>query len=289
MSNIILISLLGGVPIILKVLLSLAYIFGVGVYSITDKNTITKISKNIRHSTMRNEINEPFGFFVDFSYIGYITEQTVDGSKTLYLICNPSRFGLLLNNQKTSKNDQIVKLYTRTGNYFCIKYKPTNFICTDFTPRNNQMRILNDMVSHYTQHRKCVGVITGEPGQGKTFLGVLIAKTLNGSLCKTYRPTEPGDNLRCLYDTVKPTAETPLVILLDEFDEMLDAIRANTVHGHDNIPIEVRNKMSWNTLFDDISWNMYPFVIVILTSNMSKSDIDQSYIRPGRVDLFYEL
>jgi len=133
-------------------------------------------------------------------------------------------------------------------------------------------------------------MITGEPGGGKTFMGILIAKTLNGSICKTYSPTEPGDTLRNLYDTVKPTYESPLILLIDEFDGIIDLIHKNEVKCHDNIPIEVRNKTSWNTLLDDINLNMYPFIVVILTSNVNiNTKYEQSYIRPGRVDLYYEV
>ena len=121
-------------------------------------------------------------------------------------------------------------------------------------------------------------------------MGILIAKALNGSMCKTYSPTEPGDTLRNLYDTVKPTYESPLILLIDEFDGIIDLIHKNEVKCHDNIPIEVRNKTSWNTLLDDINLNIYPFIVVILTSNVNiTTKYEQSYIRPGRVDLYYEV
>jgi len=280
----------------MQLLISCVYLFGFTVYYTIDKNTIMKISKKIAHSVLRNEQNDPSGLFFGFIYIGYITEIKQDGNnqnQTLYCICRSQQFTKLMNIEKQGTFEKYIKLYTRTGNYFCIKYKNNNFRCTEFIPRNKQSEILDDVILHYKKNRRSVLMITGEPGGGKTFIGVLLAKSLNGSMCKTYNPIEPGDNLRNLYDTVKPTYENPLVLLIDEFDVILHMLHNNNVKFHDNIPIEVKSKMSWNTLLDDINLNIYPFVIVILTSNLNKATIvdkyEQSYIRPGRVDLYYTL
>lgn len=289
-ANIILFSSAGAIQFILQALISAVYIFGFTIYHTTDKNTIIKISKKITRSVMRNEQNDPSGFFFGYVYIGYITEIKQDGSQTLYCICTAQQFNRFTNSEKLQSNDKHIKLYTRTGNYFNIKYKSNNFVCTDFTPRDKQIDILSDVVSNYKTNRRSVLMITGEPGGGKTFMGILIAKALNGSICKTYSPTEPGDTLRNLYDTVKPTYESPLILLIDEFDGIIDLIHKNEVKCHDNIPIEVRNKTSWNTLLDDINLNIYPFIVVILTSNVNiTTKYEQSYIRPGRVDLYYEV
>jgi len=289
-------SSIGLIQMILKISITIVYLFGFTIYYTIDKNTIIKISKKIKHSALRNEQNEPSGMFLGYIYVGYITEIKQEGNnqnQTLYCICTHKQFSKLLNIEKQQTDEKYIKLYTRTGNYFCIKYKSNNFICSDYIPRSEQSVILDDVVLHYKKNRRSVLMVTGEPGGGKTFLGILIAKALNGSMCKTYKPTEPGDNLRNLYDMVKPTYENPLIIIIDEFDGILDMLHKNEVKCHDNIPIEVRNKMSWNTLLDDINLNMYPFVIVLFTSNVNKTTItnnyDQSYIREGRIDLYYSL
>ena len=289
-------SSIGLIQMIMKISISVVYLFGFTIYYTIDKNTILKISKKIEHSTLRNEQNDPSGVFFGYMYIGYITELNQEGNsqtQTLYCICTSEKFTQLLNIEKQKNGDKHIKFYTRTGNYYCIKYKSNNFVCTDCKPINKQDEILDDVILHYKNNRRSVVMITGDPGGGKTFMGILIAKALNGSLCKTYKPTEPGDNLRNLYDTVKPTYENPLIILIDEFDGILDMLHKNEVKCHENIPIEVRNKMCWNTLLDDINLNIYPFVILILTSNVSKTTIinnyDSSYIRQGRVDLYHSL
>jgi hypothetical protein len=280
---------------IAKVSLSLVYLFGFTVYYTVDKNTILKISKKIEHSAMRSEKNDPAGFFFGRIYCGYITETTPEGVQTLYCVCSSNKFNQFTNNDSSIQTyEKFIKLYTRTGsNYYCLRYKSNNFNCSRLVPRNRQETILEDVVSYYKTNNRCVLMLTGEPGTGKSFIGILIAKALDGSLCKTYRPSEPGDSLRNLYDTVNPTEASPLVVVIDEFDLIIDTIHKTEVECHETIPIEIRNKMSWNTLLDDVNLNIYPFMIVVLTSNLDKASIiskyEQSYIRPGRVDLYHSL
>ena len=276
---------------IAKISLSLAYLFGFTVYYTVDKNTIIKIGKKIGRSAMRSEQNDPAGFFFGRLYCGYITEATSEGAQTLYCACSANQFNQFTNNDSSKIWEKCIKLYTRTGgNYYNIRYKSSNFACSNFVPRSQQNDILEDVVSYYKNNSRCVLMVTGEPGTGKSFMGILIAKALNGSICKTYKPTEPGDSMRNLYDSVKPTEVSPLIVMIDEFDLIVDMIHKTEIECHETIPIEIRNKTSWNTLLDDVNLNIYPYMIVILTSNLDKtafiSKYEQSYIRPGRVDIY---
>ena len=64
-------------------------------------------------------------------------------------------------------------------------------------------------------------------------------------------------------------------------------------HGidpHRSIPIQVRNKTTWNQLFDKISRGELQNIIVVLTSNKSLEEInkiDPAYLREGRVNHYY--
>ena len=279
---------------IAKVSLSFAYLFGFTVYYTVDKNTIIKISKKIVCSAMRSEQNDPAGFFFGRLYCGYITETTPEGVQTLYCACSASQFNQFTNNDSAKIGQKCIKLYTRTGgNYYHIRYKSSNFTCSNFVPRNKQTEILEDVISYYKNNNRCVLMVTGKPGTGKSFMGILITKALNGSICKTYKPTEPGDSIRNLYDSVKPSEMSPLIVMIDEFDLIINMIHKTEIECHETIPIEIRNKTSWNTLLDDVNLNIYPFMIVVLTSNLDKATIisnyEESYIRPGRVDLYHSM
>jgi len=47
-------------------------------------------------------------------------------------------------------------------------------------------------------------IIHGKPGCGKSFIGFLLAKELNGSLCRTYNPTKSFNYLRNIYSFIEP-------------------------------------------------------------------------------------
>ena len=59
-----------------------------------------------------------------------------------------------------------------------------------------------------------------------------------------------------------------------------------------NYRIQTPDKSGWNRLFDDIGRGLYPYVIVIMTTNRSPdyiNSLDPSYLRPGRVDLKFNM
>ena len=77
--------------------------------------------------------------------------------------------------------------------------------------------------------------------------------------------------------------------------DIIDVI-LNDIHkgipNHKNIPIPVRNKITWNTLLDKISIGLYPYLILFLISNKSANDLsnlDKSYLRDGRVNYKKEI
>jgi DNA replication protein DnaC len=279
--------------------------FGYTLYIINDYNTITTICKNIKYSTLRNEQDEPSGFFISKKFCGYIFEQLNKDSSVnlLYCLCTATQFKELQKKSDSiiTKSDKSIDLYTRKGNYYHLHYVKRDLVCTNFIAksgehsdsRSNQKDIITNIIEYYNQNNTCVIMISGEPGTGKSIMGVLIAKELNGSLCKTYSPITSGDTLENIYNKANPTKLKPLIILLDEFDIILHSFHENKVELHKDVPTEVYNKITWNNLLDDINMKLYPRLILILTSNLDKEQIeakyDPSYIREGRVNMYVKL
>uniref|UniRef100_A0A6C0DC19 ATPase AAA-type core domain-containing protein n=1 Tax=viral metagenome TaxID=1070528 RepID=A0A6C0DC19_9ZZZZ len=271
-------------------------LFGYSFYCITENNLITTITKKIKYSTMRDEQDDPSGFFVGKYYIGYIlTATTEKTTKTLYCLCTRSQFDKLKYKQDevVKETDIFIDLYVRKGNYWNFMYKQRRLNCTRFIPKPNQQNIIEQVIPFYKDNNRCVIMISGNPGTGKSIMGILIAKEMNGVLCKTYNPTTPGDNLENIYNQVNPTINTPLILLIDEFDILIETFHNKQAKIHDHIPTEVYNKTTYNNLFDDINLTLYPNVVVILTTNLTKEMIeekyDSSYIREGRVDMIFNL
>lgn len=163
-------------------------------------------------------------------------------------------------------------------------------------PRDWQVDAVDAIISTYTSrtnHNNAAVLVTSPPGKGKSTIAVQVAQRLDGRFCKSFNPTDPGDSLSILVRETRPSLNSPLVILIDEVDQMLIRVHANLVPMHKNAHTQVKDKCGWNTLLDDIA-NQTKYVILIMTSNLSRNAIaamlgdDPSYLRDGRVHMCIE-
>jgi hypothetical protein len=107
----------------------------------------------------------------------------------------------------------------------------------------------------------------------------------------TFNPTTPGDEFSKIYRKINPTSNSPLIIVLEEIDIIIDEIYDN-IPNHKYIPIQIRNKLGWNIWFDKLDKGFYPHVYVIMTTNKPINyfdKLDESYMRNNRVNLKAEL
>uniref|UniRef100_A0A6C0B9W0 ATPase AAA-type core domain-containing protein n=1 Tax=viral metagenome TaxID=1070528 RepID=A0A6C0B9W0_9ZZZZ len=268
------------------------------VFLITDKKKITNISKNITYSTFIDENKTPSGFFLGKKCIGYIhsTYKKDDHHKELHILLHKNDYSLLclskLEKEMEEKEDETINIWFRRGNYFYIEYEKRSIEIT-LTPRANQQHIIEEIERYYNKQERGVFLITGGPGGGKSAMLGLLGKHFKTSICKKLRITEPGDTLDFLYNKVEPSKEKPLIVLFDEIDVTIDKIHNNKIIPHKHIPIEVYDTNSYNTFFDDINDGLYPYLIVLLTSNKTQKNIDEElhpcYLREGRVNGYFTL
>jgi hypothetical protein len=264
---------------------------------VTDANVITCISKNIKYATIRNENDDPSGLFIGNYYVGFISERlNKDSSGLLYCLATKPIFKQLTKKEhiiSDENKDIFISLLTLKGNYYYRYSRKREIECSNYIPKPNQEQVIENTIQYYNNNNMCVTMIYGNPGTGKSIIGLLIAKQLNGSFCKTYNPTMPGDTLENIYDNANVSKTNPMILLIDEFDIILDRFHNNKIIQHKDIPIEVYNKTTWNTLLDDINIKLYPYLIIILTSNLTSDEInekyDKSYIREGRVNIIHHL
>lgn len=188
--------------------------------------------------------------------------------------------------QGPSKN--YIKIYTRQYDQKGVYYNPLRFYTNDLKPMGEQKMVVDRIIEEYRKKQRCVVFLSGPSGSGKSVVGLLLAKELNGNYCHTFNPTDPGDSMGALISQsqIEECDDAPLVIVLEEADKLindvhLDAIKSLTPHM-----VTVRNKSTFNTFLDDMF--MHPRVVLIMTSNTRAEDIDgldASYLRAGRVHL----
>jgi hypothetical protein len=273
---------------------------------------LTKLLNKLPKISSINNNDSLEGWIVGKWYIGYISvTKTSHGepTKELYLLCSKKWFETI--SQEIDKQDEDpekpanttkINLWEREGNYFYLHYSKRNFDISRFEPREQQTKIITQIIQFYESNRYSVVLLHGEKGTGKSMIPMLITKALaeanksipefKVSFCDTFKPTDPGDSFVSLYNKINPEKTSPLVVVFEEFDIMVQQIHHGKIQNHKYVPTNITDKPSWNQFFDRFDRKYYPWVILVLTSNVSPfviDSLDPSYIREGRVNQTFEV
>jgi hypothetical protein len=141
----------------------------------------------------------------------------------------------------------------------------------------------------------CVAMLYGGPGKGKSAIGVILANMLSTEGKKVnfldcYDPLTPGEPFSKVYDRISPDENSPMIVMLEEFDTIIAKFRTG-VPEHKNNARMIHDKATWNTFFDKFGKGVYKHVYFLMTTNKTPEWFDgedPSYTRPGRVDLKIE-
>ncbi len=247
----------------------------------------------------------PSGYFIGWRCAGYYHYmESFDGvSPEIHMIATPSYFLKISESDKTAisfsdtnPETQIktppksITIFLRTGSYTNIWYTRMRIDIRDLAPKGQQSGIVDQICENFGKRRRGVFFIHGVSGAGKSTIGLLVASQLNGTLCHTFNPTEPGDTIQHVLRDSEPTDEAPTIILIEEVNTLIRNVHGETIPRHKNITTCVYNKSTYNTFMDDLI--LYRNVLFILTSNESREVIDvldPCYLRKGRVNGHYSM
>lgn len=249
----------------------------------------------------------PAGFFINWKSIGYINPgdcYSIEGF-TISIITTQNYFDHLIRKKDISVlgENQVknivapetsnVSLFNRCGAYSNFYYSRLSLNLKNLIALPSQEPIVNDIISDYKCRDQLVVFIDGVPCSGKSSIGYLVAKNIGGAFCHTFNPTDPGDKfdnlVRCIRD-LTATSESPIVVVLEEVDVLLNKIHNQTIRENHKIPTAVKDKSSWSSFLDDMFF--YQNIILIMTSNKTKSEIDKmdpAYLRRGRVHSYFTM
>lgn len=161
-------------------------------------------------------------------------------------------------------------------------------------PYDGQAQVVDTVVREYQRRllhcdkKRLSVLVTGEPGTGKTNLGLFLAHRLKGRVVFGYDLTAPGISLGEMWKLC-PSRDSPVILVLDEIDTALKFADENK-ETKDAYRCLAQNKTALNTLFDRFERTRY--LIVVGTSNVPFQDLWSKYrsgIRKGRFDLCYTL
>lgn len=207
-----------------------------------------------------------------FSYYKKITEHKEE------FIVSP-----ILHVQEPKIETNKIEMLVRTGIYKNFFYRTYKLDLTHLTPIGDQIPIIDQIVQMYQEKGRATIFIDGVSHAGKSSIGYLVAKKLNGKYCHSFNPTDPGDQISMLVLDADMD-ENPLIVVLEEVDILIQNIHNQKVFHNKEIPTAVHNKTTWTSFLDDMF--IYRKVILIMTSNTSKKELDKldnAYLREGRV------
>lgn len=298
--------------LVMAIFLFVLYPLGIKLYVITNDRKKTDLfysnaKRSIWFSSMTTyTVGEvlPAGVVMSGGFVGYITNSVSqtnrqpENSSTIYLLTTIDKITELLTVEDTMQKKKAignackeVSIIERDGNFNFLYYiTRTIFVSTIKTPRPLQKAIVAKIIALFKEKNFASTFVYGPSGTGKTTLGLLTAMETNGCIVTTFNPSEPGDNLQKVVKASAPKSSKPLIVVLDEVDVLIRNIHNNLIQLHKNIPTAVYDKRTFNKFFDDLF--LFPNVIIIMTSNVRKDEIDKmdpSYLREKQVDFCAEL
>jgi len=191
---------------------------------------------------------------------------------------------------------ETINVFIRSGTYKNFFYKKLSKDVTHINPFKTQEPIVEDIIRQYKKNERLAVFIHGVSMAGKSTIGYLVAKALKADYTHSFNPSDPGDTFDNMIGDVNHGEDNgaeddkPLVIVLEEADIVIDNIHKQLIKRHNDIPTPVHNKTTWNNFLNDLIF--YNKIIVILTSNSSKEEIDNldsSYLNQGRIDKTYSM
>jgi len=283
--------LLNSIPWV-AVFLLVQYI-GLSLHVLKDRDVCARIQKRIGRSSHIADDGKSYGYSIGWGYIANISITKTDQAINYdcWLLCTALAFKKLTEDTltATTATKTTITLYQRFGAFWHPWFKKRTVPVEAWIPRIEQVAILDTIQAHQKRVGHTVCYIHGDPGGGKSILGIMLARQLKGSYCNTLKPWQPGDSLGSLHNEVEPSEECPLIVSFDEVDSVLTRF---PLQPHKNFPTEILDKHGWNHFFDEIHRGLFPHTIVLLTSNRDPDFIRglcPSFLRPGRVDLIFEL
>lgn len=180
-----------------------------------------------------------------------------------------------------------VKGLYRSGDFGYFSYKSFNMNMYCKIHPLQQTIVDSIKKSYMTAKKGCLKVLLhGQSGSGKTSIAKFLALQLDSMYVESFNPIDPGDEFMCLYDDhSSKVRESPLIVVINEYDNIIKRIYANQVNVHKRFPIAWTDKTSHNNFLDKLDY--LSNLIFIMTSNSPPEwfhSVDESLIRKKRID-----
>lgn len=293
--QIVTIALVGSMSIIWSLVFLPVSLFGWKLQILTGP-TMSKFLTKVKHASIW-ENGTPGGWIIGYPFIGCVLVSEGERAvlKKIYLLTTESYYSSDITTG-SKKGGASFTVAHREGQYWHLRYTKTKY-STKRVATPKQRAIIEDLIADYGNTQNSVCVLYGSKGTGKSMIPLLLCKELAPTMegvyyTKSFDPTKPNDNMSEMYGKLSPSEKLPLVVVLEEFDQMIDKIHHRSIPPSKHLPIQVEDKTGWNMMLDDIDRGLFPHMYFIMTTNKPIEwfdAMDTSYLRNGRVSLIREV
>lgn len=271
------------------------------IYKISGKRMNIFLKKVKLASIWTND--DPDGWIFGKYYVGYIhtvtgNQQSEGETKDLYILCSNDFYKNNIELKETNEEGRSsnITYYEREGSYWRLMYNPRPINFPKKPIRENQAKAVKSILDIFNSKDYVISLLHGRAGTGKSMTAQYLCQELlntkkSVSFVDSFNPFEYGDNFVNLYTRINPTQDKPLVLMLEEIDENIVKMHSGKIEQKLEMPIPIKNKSDWNSFLDKFDRELYPHIILIMTTNKNKEffdELDPSYMRLGRVDIKIE-
>lgn len=258
-----------------------------------------KFLKKVNHASIWTN-DEPEGWVCGKWFIGFIQVVSSERNETrdLWIVSSKKFYEAKIQQKETDDEGKSNKItyWVREGNFWRLNYNSRQLGLPKRPVRDQQEMAIQQIIEMHKAKSHTVCLLHGKAGGGKSmtaqYLCAELLKTKKAvHFCDTHAPYEHGDNFDSFYNKINPTEDAPLVLVFEEVDGMVLNLHMGKVEQRQHNPVQIKNKTDWNCFLDKFDREIYPNVILIMTTNKSADwfdELDPSYMRAGRVDLKIE-
>lgn len=258
---------------------------------------MTKFLKKVEYaSTWADE--EPEAWICGKWFVGFIlvSKTEREESKNLWLVCSRTFYKSHVSHIEQTEGPKTITYWYREGCFWRLIYIKRSLPVPVGEMRPRQQETVDRILELLKTRSSMVCLLHGVPGGGKSMTALYVCRELlkehkGVHLCDAHAPWEHGDNFDSFYNKINPSRDTPLVLVFEEVDGLITKVHNNSIVQGQHNPIQIKDKATLNMFFDKFPRDIYPWVILIMTTNRPTGffdALDPSYMRPGRVDFKVE-
>lgn len=253
-----------------------------------------------KHTYYANPSNDLFNYYNNLNYVVFDKQKFGKNNEIIEYTVNVNFFIKYF--AENALDHAMKKIFYHDENTIqSISIDSSQFTISTFIvnrlykfPTIVQSKITDWVIINYERTLSTKVLVTGRRGIGKSYLAYIIKRAMDNQYnvdCKLFDDVNPATvGLNIKSKILSLASEfNPVIIVINEFDIVLDKVVQNKQYVGDSRLVHTENKLTFNQLLDDIGLTQH--VIAVYTTEKSVDELKlnslyTSFLRKGRIDVF---